>query len=78
MSESLFAELFARSLILFTLRFTLHMAHDDPLNLKTSIPVVCRQSRPRILCFYLFSEGSLCVTEVKLISVSSGMHHKLL
>ena len=78
MSESLFSELFTGSLIFFALGLSFHMTDDDSLHLKISIPIVRRQPRPRILRFYLFSEGGLCVTEVKLISMSSSMHHKLL
>ena len=78
MSESLFSELFTGPLVLFSLCFTFHMAHDDSLYFKTGIPIVCRQPRPSILRLYLLCEGGLCVTKVELVGVGSSVHHELL
>lgn len=78
MSESLLSELLAGPLVFLALRFAFHMTHDDSLHFKTCIPVVCRQPRPSILCFYLFGKRRLCVTEVELVGVGGGVHHELL
>ena len=77
-TESLFPKLLARSFIFFTLILCLHMTDNDPLNFSTCVSVLNRKSGSSILRFNLLGEGSLRVTEIKLVGMSGSVHHKLL
>ena len=76
--ESLFSKLLAGSFVFITLVLRFHMAHNDPLNLWACVSIFDGQSGASVLSFNLLGEGRLSVTKVKLISVSSCVHHKLL